>query len=103
LKGKMLLHFSNTANPHQLSLRAGVTAPTVNKFVTRPEEVALLDTDALITILVKGCGLTMEQIRRMQIGDLFEIGIYDKPVPRQAAREPRPDPNPGGTPRRFIR
>jgi DNA-binding Xre family transcriptional regulator len=73
LKGAKLLAMSEARNSHQLSLRAGVSHPTVSKYVLEPEKADYIKLSILEAILKRGCGLSPEQIREMRVGDLFDV------------------------------
>jgi hypothetical protein len=74
LKGQQILKMGKGAeNAHQLSLRSGVSYPTVKRYVDTPELVQALDAIVLPTVLIEGQGLTREQVLDLRIGDLFDI------------------------------
>jgi hypothetical protein len=73
LQGKKLLEMSGEPNAHQLSLKARVTYPTVDKYVNKPGQTIAYDTISLTQILIDGLDLTEDQILNLKIGDIFEI------------------------------
>lgn len=75
LRGDMILERSGASNVHQLSLRSGVSYPTVEKYIRRPEDIQALDLGVLLQVLVDGCGMTLQQVAELRVGDLFEIEV----------------------------
>jgi len=72
LRGKEFLKMAGVENAHQLSLRAQVSYPTVEKYVNRPADMLQIDMKVLSSILVNAIGMTREEILNMSVGELFE-------------------------------
>lgn len=65
-------------NKHQLSLREQVSYPTVLRYLRQPEHenfeaIENFSGDVLYAILVKGFGLSPDELEDMKLGDLFEV------------------------------
>jgi hypothetical protein len=60
-------------NPHQVSMRSGVSYPTVHRYIETPEKVEAISLRALYGVLVDGIGMSPSEIAEMKLGDLFEL------------------------------
>lgn len=76
LKGSKLMDISrergNAKNPHQVSMRSGVSYPTILRYIEKPEEVEAVLLRALWGFLVDGIGLSAEDLASMDFGEIFE-------------------------------
>ena len=59
------------ANSHQISLSAGVSHPTIAKWLEEPDEVKYLHLRSLAGILVDALRMTPEEALDLRLGDLF--------------------------------
>ncbi len=69
----VLLAKSGTSNPHQLAMKARVSAPTAAKYVNTPEAVQVVDMAVLAAILTEGFGLSPRQALNLRLGDIFDF------------------------------
>lgn len=65
-------------NKHKLSQTEQISYPTVLKYLTRKSDADEFDIrtfsgDILYAILVKGMGITPDEVANLRIGDVFEI------------------------------
>lgn len=73
IKGAEILNLANEpTNMHQVHLKSRVSWTTVHKYLTG-EALKSIDTEALLSILINGLGLTWSQVRELKIGDILEI------------------------------
>jgi hypothetical protein len=76
LKARRLRELADQAglqNPHRTSLEAGVSYPTIVKYLDLEGSVdETLHLPSLAGILVDACALAPEKVLRMPMGDLFE-------------------------------
>jgi hypothetical protein len=73
LKGKSLLEKSGVKNINQLALQARISPQTVYKYIGNPSEIQSIDVAVLATLLINGLGLTVDQIKDLRFGDVFDI------------------------------
>ena len=76
LKGSTILEASKRKgieNIHQISMRGGVSYPTVHRYIETPKKVESISLRALYGVLVDGAGMTPSEIAEMKLGDLFEL------------------------------
>lgn len=60
------------ANRHQVSLRAGVSYPTIDKYFEDYEDVESIHLQSLAGILVDAFETAPEDVLDMRFGDLFD-------------------------------
>ncbi len=75
LKGRVLDKMCKShglKNPHQVSMRAGVSYPTIEKWLSEPEGIESIHMPSLAGILIGALGFKPEDVLKMRIGDLFE-------------------------------
>jgi len=74
LRGDKVMKMGEGAeNPHQLSMRAGVSYTTVARYVERSETIQTLDLKVFPTLVVRGLKVSPQQLLDMKIGDLFSF------------------------------
>jgi hypothetical protein len=73
LKGKELLERSGEENPHRLSLKVQMAAPTVHRYISQSNRVQALDLTVFPQLVMRALGLTEVQFLELKIGDLFEF------------------------------
>jgi hypothetical protein len=71
--GQKILEMAGVPNGHQLSLRARVSYPTIDKYVNRAQFAFSVSTEAMAAILLDGIGLSPEQALDLRLGDVFEL------------------------------
>lgn len=73
IKGAEVLSLaSEPTNMHQVHLKSRVSWSTVHKYLAG-EALKSIDTEALLSILIHGLGLTWDQVREIKIGEILEI------------------------------
>jgi len=75
LKGRILDEMSKARgmeNRHQVSMRAGVSYPTIAKWFGEPESVESIHLPSLAGILVGALGMTPAEALKVRLGDLLE-------------------------------
>jgi hypothetical protein len=75
LKGSSLMSLARSRgaqNPHQVSMKSGVSYPTIHRYTEKPEELESISLKALYGFLIDGVGLQPAEVERMSFGDIFE-------------------------------
>lgn len=75
LKGSRLMALGKergVENPHQVSMKSGVSYPTIHRYAEKPEEVEAISLRALYGFLVDGLGLSPDEVESLRFGDVFE-------------------------------
>ena len=74
LKGPQLMKMGRGAsNPHELSLRSGLSYPTVVKYTSPEDAVKAYDGSVLPSILIEGQGMDPDEFMNLRLGDLFTL------------------------------
>jgi hypothetical protein len=73
LKGPDLLKQSGELNPHRLSLKVQMAAPTVHRYVSQADRVQALDLTVFPQLVMRALDLEPDEFLAMKIGDLFEF------------------------------
>jgi hypothetical protein len=76
LKGSALQKMAQgrgVPNRHQVSLEAGVSYPTVDKYLRQPETVGSIHLRSLAGILVDAMKMSPEEALELRLGDIFEF------------------------------
>jgi hypothetical protein len=72
-----ILKLGKTPNAHQVSMRSGISWPTVSKYLNEEEaardEMVSVDLAVLYGVLTDGLGLTESDAMNLKFGDVFEI------------------------------
>lgn len=85
LKGSNLLKLGQKRgidNIHQVSMRGGVSYPTVHRYFENPDQVESVSLRALYGTLIDGLGLTPDELSNMAFGEIFE-SVPDQVVEAQ--------------------
>ena len=63
-------------NRHQLSLAAGVSYPTVFKYMDQSadDDIDIFSGRVLYALLVEGFGMSPAEVDNLRVGDIFEVG-----------------------------
>lgn len=80
-KEKGIVDSKGNANRHQVSLRAGVSYPTVDKYFENYDEVESIHLRSLAGILVDAFGMTPDEVLNLKLGDLFEFVSENERMP----------------------
>lgn len=75
LKGSNLLEKGRTRgidNIHQVSMRGGVSYPTVHRYFENPDQVESVSLRALYGTIIDGLGISPEELSKMPFGEIFE-------------------------------
>ena len=71
--GEVLLQMAGLPNSHQLSLRARISYPTVDKYINAPETTSSISALVMAAILLDGLDLTPDQVLELRLGDVFQL------------------------------
>ena len=75
LKGAHLMSLAKERgvdNPHRVSMKSGVSYPTIHRYVEKPEEVEAISLKALYGFLIDGVGMSPEEVEGMRFGEIFD-------------------------------
>lgn len=73
LRGPALLERSGEKNAHRLGMRAGLSAPTVSRYIDHPEVMVAVDLETLPRLLMAGLGMGADEMLALKLSDIFEI------------------------------
>lgn len=60
-------------NKHALSMEERISYPTVLKYLDKSEDVDSFKGDVLYSLLVVGMGYSLEEVRNLTLGEVFDI------------------------------
>ncbi len=71
--GKRVLEMSSSKNIHSLALESSVSVQTGYKYIRDSEGVKAIDLETIASFLIKGCGMTEEEVLNMKFGEVFSF------------------------------
>jgi hypothetical protein len=78
----VLMSRAGVDNSHRLAMKSRVSAPSMGRWIKRPEKLQIIYLEVLYSVLRFGWGLTHKEILNVRLGDLFEIvDIPQEPIP----------------------
>lgn len=73
LNGRFFNENKLIMNRHRLAQSEQVSYPTVLKYLGGDEDIRVMSGEVLYAILVKGMGYSIDELKNLPLGDVFEF------------------------------
>lgn len=73
LNSDSIAALSGVKNPHQLAVKAQVSAPTMSRWMTDPKNIQNIHLGTLLNLLMNGLGMSAQEVEALPLGKVLKV------------------------------